>query len=155
MELDQVPEHLLVLGGGYIGLEFGQMFRRFGSRVTIIQRGRQLLPLEDADVAEAVLEILREDGLEVLLEAEAARRTRATASSRRSPHAGGSASLEGSHVLLAAGRVPNTDRLDLETAGVATDAKVRVVEQAAGDQCAGGLRAGRRERRSCLHPHLL
>ena len=55
MELDQVPEHLLVLGGGYIGLEFGQMFRRFGSRVTIVQRGRQLLPLEDEDVAEAVL----------------------------------------------------------------------------------------------------
>ena len=73
MELDQVPEHLLVLGGGYVGLEFGQMFRRFGSRVTIVQRGRQLLPLEDADVAEAVLGILREDGVEVLLEAEAVR----------------------------------------------------------------------------------
>ena len=55
MELDRVPEHLLVLGGGYIGLEFGQMFRRFGSRVTIVQRGRQLLPLEDEDVAAAVL----------------------------------------------------------------------------------------------------
>ena len=73
MELDQLPEHLLVLGGGYIGLEFGQMFRRFGSRVTIVQRGRQLLPLEDADVAEAVLGVLREDGIEVLLEAEAVR----------------------------------------------------------------------------------
>ena len=67
MELDQVPEHLLVLGGGYIGLEFGQMFRRFGSRVTIVQRATQLLPLEDPDVAEAVLAVLREDGIEVLL----------------------------------------------------------------------------------------
>ena len=58
MELDAVPEHLLVLGGGYVGLEFGQMFRRFGSRVTIIQRGKQLLGREDADVAEAVAQIL-------------------------------------------------------------------------------------------------
>jgi pyruvate/2-oxoglutarate dehydrogenase complex dihydrolipoamide dehydrogenase (E3) component len=68
MELDEVPEHLLVLGGGYIGLEFGQMFRRFGSQVTIIQRGERLLGREDADVADQVAKILREDGVEVLLE---------------------------------------------------------------------------------------
>src|SRR5262245_56639806 len=67
MELDQVPEHLIVLGGGYIGVEFGQMFRRFGSKVTIVQSGPQLLGREDTDVAEAVLQILREDGIEVLL----------------------------------------------------------------------------------------
>ena len=67
MELDEVPEHLLVLGGGYVGLEFAQMFRRFGSEVTIVQRGEQLLAREDEDVAEAVAEILREDGIEVLL----------------------------------------------------------------------------------------
>src|SRR5262249_43846880 len=73
MELDRVPEHLIVLGGGYIGLEFGQMFRRFGSRVTIVQSGPQLLGREDQDVAEAVLEILREDGVEVLLNAKAKR----------------------------------------------------------------------------------
>ena len=71
MELDRVPEHLIVLGGGYIGLEFGQMFRRFGSRVTIVQRGPQLLPLEDEDIAAAVLGVLGEDGVEVLLQAEA------------------------------------------------------------------------------------
>ena len=71
MELDAVPEHLLVLGGGYIGLEFGQMFRRFGSRVTIIQRGAQLLGREDPDIADAVLDVLREDGIDVLLETEA------------------------------------------------------------------------------------
>ena len=69
MELDTVPEHLLVLGGGYIGLEFGQMFRRFGSRVTIVQMGKQLLAREDVDVAEEVAKILREDGIAVLLEA--------------------------------------------------------------------------------------
>src|ERR671935_281777 len=67
-----VPEHLIALGGGYIGLEFGQMFRRFGSRVTIVQRGKRLLAREDAAVADAVAEILREDGIEVLLETAAA-----------------------------------------------------------------------------------
>ncbi|MDQ3363678.1 MAG: FAD-dependent oxidoreductase, partial [Actinomycetota bacterium] len=71
MELDEVPERLLVLGGGYVGIEFAQMFRRFGSEVTVVQRGTQLLAREDADVAGAVAEILREDGVEVLLETEA------------------------------------------------------------------------------------
>src|SRR5437879_8481589 len=71
MELDQLPEHLLVLGGGYIGLEFGQMFRRFGSEVTIVQRTNQLLAREDADVAEAVLKVMEEDGIKVLLDTEA------------------------------------------------------------------------------------
>src|ERR687894_1139903 len=73
MELDEVPEHLLVLGGGYVGVEFAQMFRRFGSEVTVVQRDRQLLTREDADVAEAVAEILRQDGVEVLLETQAQR----------------------------------------------------------------------------------
>src|SRR5215212_427734 len=71
MELDEVPEHLLVLGGGYVGLEFAQMFRRFGSEVTIVQRGPQLLAREDADVAEAVAEIMRDEGIEVLLGTQA------------------------------------------------------------------------------------
>ena len=69
MELDYVPEHLLILGGGYIGTEFGQMFRRFGSKVTVIQSGSQLLRGEDPDIAEEVLKILRQDGIEVLLNA--------------------------------------------------------------------------------------
>ncbi len=71
MELDLVPEHLLVLGGGYIGLEFGQLFRRLGSRVTIVQSGQQLINGEDSDVAAEVLNILRQDGVEVLLDARA------------------------------------------------------------------------------------
>jgi pyruvate/2-oxoglutarate dehydrogenase complex dihydrolipoamide dehydrogenase (E3) component len=70
MELDELPEHLLVLGGSYVGLEFAQMFRRFGSEVTVVQRGKQLMSREDTDVAEAVAEIIRQDGLEVLLEAQ-------------------------------------------------------------------------------------
>src|SRR5437879_1347813 len=73
MELDELPQHLLVLGGGYIGLEFGQMFRRFGSHVTVVQRSGQLLGREDVDVAEAVLKIMEEDGIEVLLNTEAVR----------------------------------------------------------------------------------
>jgi pyruvate/2-oxoglutarate dehydrogenase complex dihydrolipoamide dehydrogenase (E3) component len=124
MELDQLPEHLLVLGGGYIGLEFGQMFRRFGSRVTVVQRGRQLLPLEDEDVAQAILDLLREDGIEVLLDTEAVRASAAGSAVRltvRTPE--GERDLTGSHVLRAAGRVPNTDRLDLASAGIATDGK--------------------------------
>src|SRR5579872_4696815 len=73
MELDRVPEHLLVLGGGYVGLEFGQMFRRFGSRVSVVQRGARLLSREDVDVAECVAEILGEDGIDVYLETAAQR----------------------------------------------------------------------------------
>lgn len=132
MELGELPEHLLVLGGGYIGLEFAQMFRRFGSRVTVVQRGPQLLPLEDEDVADAVLEVVRQDGVEVLLESEARRAARDPGGVRltvRGPE--GERPLGGSHVLLAAGRVPNTDRVGLEAAGIATDAKgyVRVNER--------------------------
>ena len=77
MELDAVPEHLLVIGGGYIGLEFGQLFRRLGSRVTIVQRGPKLLAREDADVADAVAEIMRQDGIELLLDSDAPRVERA------------------------------------------------------------------------------
>ncbi len=125
MELDRVPEHLIVLGGGYIGIEFAQMFRRFGSRVTVIQRGRQLLPLEDEDVAGAVLGIFREDGIEVLLQAEAGCAERVDPATvrvvARAPE--GDRTIVGSHVLLAAGRVPNTERLEPGAAGVETDAK--------------------------------
>src|SRR5512134_1897082 len=73
MEFDALPDHLLILGGGYIGLEFGQMFRRFGSRVTILQSGSQLLAREDTDVAQEVAAIMRQEGIEVVLEATARR----------------------------------------------------------------------------------
>jgi pyruvate/2-oxoglutarate dehydrogenase complex dihydrolipoamide dehydrogenase (E3) component len=123
MELGELPEHLLVLGGSYVGLEFAQMFRRFGSEVTVIQRGEQLMSREDADVAEAVAEIMRQDGIEVLLGANTNRveqgdggRIRVTV---ETPD--GERILEGSHLLVAAGRPPNTDTLDLETAGVEMD----------------------------------
>jgi len=123
MELDEVPEHLLVLGGGYVGLEFAQMFRRFGSEVTVVQRGDQLLAREDDDVAEGVAEILRGDGIEVLLETEALRVEQTEDGviqlSLRAPD--GERTLVGSHLLVAIGRPPNTDSLDLDSAGVRTD----------------------------------
>src|SRR5215211_3902473 len=122
MELGEVPEHLLVLGGGYVGLEFAQMFRRFGSEVTVVQRGKQLLTREDPDVAEAVAEILRQDGIEVLLQTQAERAEQTDSKIQltvRTPE--GARTLEGSHLLAAAGRPPNTDTLNLEAANVETD----------------------------------
>jgi pyruvate/2-oxoglutarate dehydrogenase complex dihydrolipoamide dehydrogenase (E3) component len=123
MELDEVPEHLLVIGGGYIGLEFGQMFRRFGSQVTIVHRRDQLLTREDRDVADKVAEILREDGVEVLLETHPVsagwgRDDRIELTVRS---ADGERVIAGSHLLVAAGRVPNTDRLNPEAAGIEVD----------------------------------
>jgi pyruvate/2-oxoglutarate dehydrogenase complex dihydrolipoamide dehydrogenase (E3) component len=129
MELDSVPEHLLVVGGGYIGLEFAQMFRRFGSRVTIVQRDRQLLPLEDADMAEAVTGILREDGIEVVLGARPTRAEPLPGGCVRLIVATGTGeiTLEGSRILTAAGRLPNTDRLDPAAGGINVDARGFIV----------------------------
>jgi pyruvate/2-oxoglutarate dehydrogenase complex dihydrolipoamide dehydrogenase (E3) component len=123
MELDEIPRHLLVLGGGYVGLEFAQMFRRFGSAVTIVQRDAQLLPREDADIAEEVLKVLREDGIDVLLRADTVRVEPGPGGEVRLTvrHDGGERTLAGSHLLVAVGRVPNTDRLGLDRAGIAVD----------------------------------
>lgn len=122
MELDVLPEQLLVLGGGYIGLEFGQLFRRFGSRVTIIQSGSQLLAREDDDVAEEVTKILREDGVEILLSASARSVEQSGSSIRlQAKTRDGAKELSGSHLLIATGRVSNSDRLNLSAAGVNTD----------------------------------
>ena len=124
MELDAVPEHLLVLGGGYIGLEFGQMFRRFGSQVTLVQSAKQLLAREDADVADEVAKILREDGVEVLLSTKSERVSSSGGRIRLDVNDGAQGrTLEGSHLLVAVGRVPNSDTLNLPAAGTETDAK--------------------------------
>jgi pyruvate/2-oxoglutarate dehydrogenase complex dihydrolipoamide dehydrogenase (E3) component len=122
MELDYVPKHLLVLGGGYVGLEFGQMFRRFGSRVTIVQAGSQLLGREDPDVAAEVAAILKQEGIEVLLSSKAERVAHAGARITLAVRAGNeSHALEGSHLLVATGRVPNTDTLNASAAGLTAD----------------------------------
>ena len=123
MELSALPDHLLILGGGYIGLEFGQMFRRFGSAVTVVQRGKQLLAREDPDVAEEVHRVLQEDGIEVLLQTEATRvqtAVRGVVLQLRGP--AGDRTIAGSHLLVAAGRVPNSDGLNLGATGVQVDA---------------------------------
>jgi len=123
MELDSVPDHLLIIGGGYVGLEFGQMFRRFGSQVTIIQRGPRLLAREDPDVADAVANIMREDGIEVLLETKPLRVEQSAGGAiHLTVHTPtGERTLTGSHLLEAAGRVPNSDWLNLDATGVPTD----------------------------------
>jgi len=125
MELDAVPKHLLIMGGGYIAIEFGQMFRRYGSQVTIIERGEQLLAREDSDVAEEVYKILQEDGIDVRFKATA---TRVETSKRGQIQLtvgrdGGEATVKGSHLLIATGRRPNVDHLNLGAAGVAMDEK--------------------------------
>jgi len=128
MELEELPEHLIILGGGYVGLEFGQMFCRFGSQVTIVQRSDQLLSDEDPDVAQAVAEILREDGIQVLLNAEAREvRQEEGSISLHVQAPGGQQVLRGSHLLVATGREPNTDALNLAAAGVAVDRRGYIV----------------------------
>lgn len=123
MELDRVPEHLLVIGGGYIGLEFGQMFHRFGSRVTVIQRGERLLGREDDDVAEAVRELLVAEGLEIRLDTNPVSVTRGAAGGLELTieRTGVRETITGTHLLAAAGRTPNTERLNLAAAGLIPD----------------------------------
>jgi pyruvate/2-oxoglutarate dehydrogenase complex dihydrolipoamide dehydrogenase (E3) component len=122
MEVDYVPEHLVILGGGYIGVEFSQMFRRFGSQVTVIQSRSQLLGEEDQDVAAEVVKILRQDGIEVLLNARAQRVARANGVLSLTVAVEGMAqTIEGSDLLLATGRVPNTDALKPAAAGIEVD----------------------------------
>jgi pyruvate/2-oxoglutarate dehydrogenase complex dihydrolipoamide dehydrogenase (E3) component len=132
MELAQVPNHLVVLGGGYVGLEFGQLFRRLGSRVTIVQSGPQLLAGEDADVADAVARLLREDGVQVLLNTRAEKVSCSRSKISFRVRAGGKVrAIEGTHLLVATGRVPNSDTLHLATAGIAIDERgfIRVNER--------------------------
>jgi pyruvate/2-oxoglutarate dehydrogenase complex dihydrolipoamide dehydrogenase (E3) component len=124
LNLERLPGHLVILGGGYVGLEFAQAMCRFGSRVTIVQRGPRLLEREDPDVADALLELMRDKGVEVLLRSDVlsvtghsgagvALRVRSEAKER---------TLEASDILVAAGRTPNTERLDAAKAGVELDA---------------------------------
>jgi pyruvate/2-oxoglutarate dehydrogenase complex dihydrolipoamide dehydrogenase (E3) component len=122
MELDRAPEHLLIVGGGYIGIEFSQMFRRFGSKVTVIQSGSQLLREEDPDVVAEVTKILREDGVEVLLNARTQKAAQANGVIILTVTVEGKAqTVEGTDLLLATGRIPNTRALNPAAAGIETD----------------------------------
>lgn len=124
MDLTELPEHLLVLGGSYIGLEFGQMFRRFGSRVTVIETGDQLIGREDEDVARSLQEALEQEGIRFRLRAETVRvaghEGEIVLTLRQAD--GSIEQLTGSHLLVAVGRAPNTGKLNLAAAGVATTA---------------------------------
>ena len=125
LELGRLPSHLIVLGGGYVGLEFGQAFVRFGSRVTVLERGPQLLPREDKDVAGALLEFLRLDGVDVRLNVQVAQVEGSSGNSVRVKLAAsaGTSILEGSDILVATGRTPNTQNIGLDKTGVALDAR--------------------------------
>jgi pyruvate/2-oxoglutarate dehydrogenase complex dihydrolipoamide dehydrogenase (E3) component len=122
MEVDFLPQHLVILGGSYVGLEFGQMYRRFGSEVAIIQRDPHLIPREDEDVSVAIRQILEEEGIRVLTDAGVTRIEKRSGGVAVSVTANGEATeVIGSHLLVATGRRPNTDDLGLEQAGVEMD----------------------------------
>ncbi|MBV8742159.1 MAG: FAD-containing oxidoreductase [Sinobacteraceae bacterium] len=132
LELQELPEHLVVVGGSYVGLEFAQMFRRFGSRVTVVEKGPRLVSREDADVSQAVRAILEAEGIRVRTAAECirfARRADRIAVGVECQE--GEPEVLGSHVLLAVGRRPNTDDLGSAAAGLALDARgfIQVDEQ--------------------------
>ena len=124
MELRELPEHLIVLGGGYIGLEFGQMFRRFGSRVTVVHRGDEILTREDSDVAGELQKALEAEGISFALRARTSRVQKANGQIALTlDEEGDSQTVSGSHLLVAIGRRPNTDELGLDKVGVQTDAR--------------------------------
>ncbi len=134
MELDTLPEHLLIAGGSYIGLEFAQMYRRFGSKVTVVEYGDRLIAREDREVSREIQAILEREGIAFHFGVKSAKVSagRGGRGVRLALNAGGSAhELEGSHLLAAVGRRPNTDDLGLERAGIRTDAKgyIEVDEQ--------------------------
>jgi pyruvate/2-oxoglutarate dehydrogenase complex dihydrolipoamide dehydrogenase (E3) component len=128
MDVDSLPEHLVIIGGSYIGLEFAQMYRRFGSRVTVIEKGERLISRDDEDVSEAVKDILRNEGIEIRLNAECI-----SVEGRDGQVAvhlqckDDTPEIIGSHLLLAVGRQPNTDDLGLEAAGIDTDKRGFIV----------------------------
>ncbi len=128
MDVDFLPEHLIVIGGSYIGLEFGQMYRRFGSRVTVIEMMPRLIAREDEDISQGVQEILEQEGIEVRLNAECLSVSEEGANvAVNLGCTSGAPRVIGSHLLLAVGRVPNTDDLELEAAGIQTDQRGYIV----------------------------
>jgi pyruvate/2-oxoglutarate dehydrogenase complex dihydrolipoamide dehydrogenase (E3) component len=133
LELDHAPEHLIVLGGGYVGVELAQAYRRFGSRVTIIQQAEQLLIREDEDVAQEMAHVLRNEGIEVILAGNALRVEGVSGEAVRTivGTSEGERTIEGTHMLVATGRLPNTEGIGLEHTGVELDGRgyIRVSDE--------------------------
>lgn len=128
VDVDFLPEHLIIVGGSYVGLEFAQMYRRFGSEVTVIEMGPRLIGREDEDVSEAVRGILEGEGIGIRLNAECISLSKRGEQLAASVHcAQGPPEILGSHILLATGRVPNTQDLGLEQAGIATDRRGYII----------------------------
>jgi pyruvate/2-oxoglutarate dehydrogenase complex dihydrolipoamide dehydrogenase (E3) component len=125
LELDRLPGHLVVMGGGYVGLEFAQAIRRFGSRVTVIEMGAQLLPREDTDVGSALFQLFHDEGIEVLLNTSIVKAEGRSGQevSVRIDGDGGQRDVAGTDLLVAVGRTPNTDGVGLSEAGVALDSR--------------------------------
>lgn len=124
LQLEDIPEHLIIIGGSYIGLEFGQMFRRFGSRVTIIEKSDRIIGREDPEVSESILEFLKEEEIDFRLQADcisAEKDENGGVVATVECALGGPPKLKGSHLLLATGRTPNTDLLSLEKTGITTN----------------------------------
>ncbi|MCV7221320.1 FAD-containing oxidoreductase [Mycolicibacterium elephantis] len=126
LELDTVPEHLVIIGGSYIALEFAQMYRRFGAEVTVIEKGPRLTSREDEDVSAAIKEILEAEGIEVVVDATAIRFAKRDNGFEVIPR-DGAQPVSGTHLLMAVGRQPNTDDLGLDKAGVETDERGHIV----------------------------
>jgi pyruvate/2-oxoglutarate dehydrogenase complex dihydrolipoamide dehydrogenase (E3) component len=128
MEMDFLPEHLIIIGGSYIGLEFAQMYRRFGSRVTVVEMGDRLIARDDEDVSAAVKEILEDEGIEIRLNAQCLSVSgHAQGVAVQVECDSGAPEIVGSHILLAVGRRPNTHDLGLEEAGITMDARSFIV----------------------------
>lgn len=133
LDLESLPEHLIVMGGGYIGVEFSQIFRRFGSRVTLLQRDPQLMPNEDEDVAETIREFLVEEGVEVYLNADTKQISDDNGGVEIELKTG--EDIRGSHLMVAAGRRPNSDTIDPEKAGLTLDQRGFIIVD---DHCRTG-----------------
>ena len=157
LELDVLPAHLIVIGGGYSGLELAQAYRRFGSEVTIIEAGTQLMGREDADASHEIRRIFTEEGFQIHVPGRAHQGERPLGRevSLASRTSDGEQTIEGSHILVAAGRIPNTAGIGLDKAGVELDrSRLRSGQRAAGDERAGRLGSGRMRRQPDVHSHI-
>jgi pyruvate/2-oxoglutarate dehydrogenase complex dihydrolipoamide dehydrogenase (E3) component len=157
MDIDFLPSHLIILGGSYVGLEFGQVYRRFGSEVTVIEFGPRLISREDQDISRAVAGFLKEEGIDIRLDSKMIGVERQGNSIVAKVESSGKVSqIAGTHLLVATGRRPNTDDLGLDKAGIATDARGYIhVDDQLRTNISGYLGDGRLQWPRCLYAHVV